>query len=241
MKHTTWLCALLLFLLPLVAKGQQQVTLDESQQEIAKVIKTVMHISEQDATLAQADATTRKAVEVVRAFTGQKEYSEKMATDLAAGLTLEDNHIIILPKYQRLAEGATWDGVSLAEFVKAIDDFRSMGLTGQQQVALDESQQEIAKVIKTVMHISEQDATLAQADATTRKAVEVVRAFTGQKEYSEKMATDLAAGLTLEDNHIIILPKYQRLAEGATWDGVSLAEFVKAIDDFRSMGLTGQQ
>ena len=129
MKHTTWLCALLLFLLPLVAKGQQQVTLDESQQEIAKVIETVMHLSEQDATLAQADA---KAVEVVRALTGQKEYSEKMATNLASGLTLEDNHIVILPKYQRPTEGATWDGVSLAEFVKAIDDFRSMTLTGQQ-------------------------------------------------------------------------------------------------------------
>jgi len=115
-----------------VAKGQQQVTLDESQQEIAKVIKTVMHLSEQDATLAQADATTRKAVEVVRALTGQKEYSEKMATNLASALTLEDNHIVILPKYQRPTEGATWDGVSLAEFVKAIDDFRSMTLTGQQ-------------------------------------------------------------------------------------------------------------
>ena len=132
MKHTTWLCALLLFLLPLVAKGRQQVTLDESQQEIAKVIGTVMHISEQNATLAQADATTRKAVEVVRALTSQKEYSEKMATDLASSLTLEDNHIVLLPKYQHLAEAARWDGVSLAEFVKAIDDFRSMTLTGQQ-------------------------------------------------------------------------------------------------------------
>lgn len=132
MKHTTWLCALLLFLLPLVAKGQQPVTLDKSQQEIAKVIETVMHISEQDATLAQADATTRKAVEVVRALTGQKEYSEKEATNLASALTLEDNHIVILPKYQRPTEGATWDGVSLAEFVKAIDDFRSMTLTEQQ-------------------------------------------------------------------------------------------------------------
>lgn len=132
MKHTTWLCALLLFLLPLVAKGQETATLDKSQQEIAKVIKTVMHLSEQEATLAQADATTRKAVEVVRALTGQKEYSEKMATNLASALTLEDNHIVILPKYQRPTEGATWDGVSLAEFVKAIDDFRSMTLTGQQ-------------------------------------------------------------------------------------------------------------
>ncbi|WP_304288328.1 hypothetical protein [Porphyromonas uenonis] len=132
MKHTTWLCALLLFLLPLVAKGQETATLDKSQQEIAKVIKTVMHLSEQDATLAQADATTCKAVEVVRALTGQKEYSEKMATDLASSLTLEDNHIVLLPKYQHLAEAARWDGVSLAEFVKAIDDFRSMTLTGQQ-------------------------------------------------------------------------------------------------------------
>ena len=131
MKHTTWLCALLLFVLPLVAKGQKTATLDKSQQEIAKVIKTVMHISEQEATLAQADATTRKAVEVVRALTGQKEYSEKMATNLASGLTLEDNHIIILPKYQRPTEGATWDGVSLAEFVKAIDDFRTAALTSQ--------------------------------------------------------------------------------------------------------------
>ena len=132
MKHTTWLCALLLFLLPLVAKGQQQVTLDESQQKIAKVIETVMHLSEQDATLAQADATIRKAVEAVRALTGQKEYNEKRATDLASSLTLEDNHIVLLPKYQYLAEDAKWDGVSLAEFVKAIDDFRSMTLTGQQ-------------------------------------------------------------------------------------------------------------
>ena len=132
MKHTTWLCALLLFLLPLVAKGQQQVTLDKSQQEIAKVIETVMHLSEQEATLAQADATTRRAVEAVRALTGQKEYSEKRATDLASALTLEDNHIVILPKYQDLAETARWDGVSLAELVKAIDDFRSMTLTGQQ-------------------------------------------------------------------------------------------------------------
>lgn len=131
MRHTTWLCALLLFLLPLVAKGQQQVTLDKSQQEIAKVIETVMHISEQDATLAQADATTRKAVEVVRVLTGQKEYSEKEATNLASALTLEDNHIVILPKYQHLAEAATWDGVSLAEFVKAIDDFRSAELASQ--------------------------------------------------------------------------------------------------------------
>ena len=131
MKHTTWLCALLLFLLPLVAKGQQQVTLDESQQEIAKVIKIVMHLSEQDATLAQADATIRKAVEVVRALTGQIEYSEKEATDLASLLTLEDNHIVLLPKYQHLAEAARWDGVSLAEFVKAIDDFRSAELASQ--------------------------------------------------------------------------------------------------------------
>lgn len=91
------------------------------------------------------------------------------------------------------------------------------------------------------MHLSEQEATLAQADATTRKAVEVVRALTGQKEYSEKMATDLASSLTLEDNHIVLLPKYQHLAEAARWDGVSLAEFVKAIDDFRSMTLTRQQ
>ena len=132
MKHTTWLCALLLFLLPLVAKGQETATLDESQQEIVKVIETVMHLSEQEAILDQADATTRKAVEVVRALTGQKEYSEKIVTDLAAGLTLEDNHIVLLPKYQHLAEAARWDGVSLAEFVKAIDDFRSMTLTGQQ-------------------------------------------------------------------------------------------------------------
>lgn len=131
MRHTTWLCALLLFLLPLVAKGQQQVTLDKSQQEIAKVIETVMHLSEQEATLAQADATTRRAVEVVRALTGQKEYSEKRATDLASALTLENNHIVILPKYQRPTEGATWDGVSLAEFVKAIDDFRTAALTSQ--------------------------------------------------------------------------------------------------------------
>lgn len=136
MKHTTWLCALLLFLLPLVAKGQQQVTLDESQQEIAKVIKIVMHLSEQDATLAQADATIRKAVEVVRALTGQKEYSEKEATDLASLLTLEDNHIVLLPKYQHLAEAARWDGVSLAEFVKAIDDFRSAELASQSQSTL---------------------------------------------------------------------------------------------------------
>ena len=241
MKHTTWLCALLLFLLPLVAKGQEKATLDESQQEIAKVIETVMHLSEQDATLAQADATIRKAVEAVRALSGQKEYNEKKATDLASSLTIEDNHIVLLPKYQHLAEDAKWDGVSLAELVKAIDDFRSMGLTGQQQVTLDESQQEIAKVIKTVMHLSEQDAILDQADATTRKAVEAVRALTGQKEYSEKEATDLASLLTLEDNHIVILPKYQRPTEGATWDGVSLAEFVKAIDDFRSTMLTGQQ
>ena len=132
MKHTTWLCTLLLFLLPLVAKGQETATLDKSQQEIVKVIETVMHLSEQEAILEQADATTRKAVEVVRALTGQKEYSEKMATNLASALTLEDNHIVILPKYQRPTEGATWDGVSLAEFVKAIDDFRSMTLTGQQ-------------------------------------------------------------------------------------------------------------
>ena len=131
MKHTTWLCALLLFVLPLVAKGQKTATLDKSQQEIAKVIETVMHLSEQEATLAQADATTRKAVEVVRALTGQKEYSEKMATNLASALTLEDNHIVILPKYQRPTEGATWDGVSLAEFVKAIDDFRTAALTSQ--------------------------------------------------------------------------------------------------------------
>ena len=241
MKHTTWLCALLLFVLPLVAKGQQQVALDESQQEIAKVIKTVMLLSEQEAILDQADATTRKAVEAVCALTGQKEYNEKRATDLASSLTLEDNHIVILPKYQYLAEDAKWDGVSLAELVKAIDDFRSMTLTGQQQVTLDKSQQEIVKVIETVMHISEQDATLAQADATTRKAVEVVRALTGQKEYSEKEATDLASLLTFEDNHIVLLPKYQHLAEAARWNGVSLAEFVKAIDDFRSMTLTGQQ
>jgi len=119
-------------MLPLVAKGQQQVTLDKSQQEIAKVIETVMHLSEQEAILDQTDATTRKAVEVVRALTGQKENSEKEATNLASALTLEDNHIVILPKYQRPTEGATWDGVSLAEFVKAIDDFRSMTLTGQQ-------------------------------------------------------------------------------------------------------------
>lgn len=132
MKHTTWLCALLLFVLPLVAKGQQQVALDESQQEIAKVIKTVMLLSEQEAILDQADATTRKAVEAVCALTGQKEYNEKRATDLASSLTLEDNHIVILPKYQYLAEDAKWDGVSLAELVKAIDDFRSMTLTGQQ-------------------------------------------------------------------------------------------------------------
>ena len=132
MKHTTWLCALLLFLLPLVAKGQQQVTLDKSQQEIAKVIETVMHLSEQEAILDQADATTRKAVEAVRALTGQKEYSEKRSTDLASALTLEDNHIVILPKYQDLAETARWDGISLAELVKAIDDFRSTTLTGQQ-------------------------------------------------------------------------------------------------------------
>ena len=131
MRHTTWLCALLLFLLPLVAKGQQQVTLDKSQQEIAKVIETVMHLSEQEATLAQADATTRRAVEVVRALTGQKEYSEKEATNLASALTLENNHIVILPKYQRPTEGATWDGVSLAEFVKAIDDIRTAALTSQ--------------------------------------------------------------------------------------------------------------
>ena len=131
MRHTTWLCALLLFLLPLVAKGQQQVTLDKSQQEIAKVIETVMHLSEQEATLAQADATTRKAVEAVRALTGQKEYSEKRATDLASALTLEDKHIVILPKYQDLAETARWDGVSLAELVKAIDDFRTAALTSQ--------------------------------------------------------------------------------------------------------------
>lgn len=115
-----------------MAKGQQQVTLDKSQQEIAKVIETVMHLSEQEAILDQADATTRKAVEAVRALTGQKEYSEKRATDLASALTLEDNHIVILPKYQDLAETARWDGVSLAELVKAIDDFRSMTLTGQQ-------------------------------------------------------------------------------------------------------------
>ena len=114
-----------------MAKGQQPVTLDKSQQEIAKVIETVMHLSEQEATLAQADATTRRAVEVVRALTGQKEYSEKRATDLASALTLENNHIVILPKYQRPTEGATWDGVSLAEFVKAIDDFRTAALTSQ--------------------------------------------------------------------------------------------------------------
>lgn len=131
MKHTTWLCTLLLFLLPLVAKGQETATLDKSQQEIVKVIETVMHLSEQEAILEQADATTRKAVEVVRALTGQKEYSEKMATNLASALTLEDNHIVILPKYQRPTEGATWDGVSLAEFVKAIDDFRSAELASQ--------------------------------------------------------------------------------------------------------------
>lgn len=133
MKHTTWLCALLLFVLPLVAKGQETatLTLDKSQQEIAKVIETVMHLSEQDATLAQADATTRKAVEVVRALTGQKEYNEKRATDLASSLTLEDNHIVLLPKYQYLAEDAKWDGVSLAELVKAIDDFRTAALTSQ--------------------------------------------------------------------------------------------------------------
>ena len=134
MKHTTWLCALLLFLLPLVAKGQEKatLTLDKSQQEIAKVIETVMHLSEQEAILDQTDATTRKAVEAVRALTGQKEYNEKRATDLASSLTLEDNHIVLLPKYQYLAEDAKWDGVSLAELVKAIDDFRSMTLTGQQ-------------------------------------------------------------------------------------------------------------
>lgn len=134
MKHTTWLCALLLFVLPLVAKGQETatLTLDKSQQEIAKVIETVMHLSEQEAILDQTDATTRKAVEAVRALTGQKEYNEKRATDLASSLTLEDNHIVLLPKYQYLAEDAKWDGVSLAELVKAIDDFRSMTLTGQQ-------------------------------------------------------------------------------------------------------------
>lgn len=131
MKHTTWLCALLLFVLPLVAKGQETATLDKSQQEIAKVIETVMHLSEQEAILDQADATTRKAVEAVRALTGQKEYSEKMATDIASSLTIEDNHIVLLPKYQHLAEDAKWDGVSLAELVKAIDDFRSAGLASQ--------------------------------------------------------------------------------------------------------------
>lgn len=133
MKHTTWLCALLLFVLPLVAKGQETatLTLDKSQQEIAKVIETVMHLSEQEAILDQTDATTRKAVEAVRALSGQKEYNEKRATDLASSLTLEDNHIVLLPKYQYLAEDAKWDGVSLAELVKAIDDFRSAGLTSQ--------------------------------------------------------------------------------------------------------------
>ena len=44
--------------------------------------------------------------------------------------------------------------LSLAELVKAIDDFRSMTLTGQQQVTLDKSQQEIVKVIETVMPVS---------------------------------------------------------------------------------------
>lgn len=131
MKHTTWLCALLLFLLPLVAKGQETATLDKSQQEIAKVIETVMHLSEQEAILEQADATTRKAVETVRALSGQKEYSEKKATDIASSLTIEDNHIVLLPKYQHLAEAARWDGVSLAELVKALDDFRSATLTSQ--------------------------------------------------------------------------------------------------------------
>ena len=131
MKHTTWLCTLLLFLLPLVAKGQETATLDKSQQEIVKVIETVMHLSEQEAILEQADATTRKAVETVRALSGQKEYSEKKATDIASSLTIEDNHIVLLPKYQHLAEAARWDGVSLAELVKALDDFRSATLTSQ--------------------------------------------------------------------------------------------------------------
>lgn len=125
MKQITVILSSLLFLLPLTSKGQEQVTLDSSQQEIAKVIEQVMLLSEQEQALENASAIELRAVTVVRAISGSKEYSLKGAETIASGLTLENNHIIVLPKYQENAKGATWDGVSLFELAEALDDFRS--------------------------------------------------------------------------------------------------------------------
>lgn len=125
MKQITVILLSLLFLLPLSSKGQELVTLDSSQQEIAKVIEQVMRLSEQEQALENASAVELRAVAAVRAISGSKEYSLKATEAIASGLTLENNHIIILPKYQESAEGATWDGVSLFELAEALDDFRS--------------------------------------------------------------------------------------------------------------------
>lgn len=125
MKQITVILSSLLFLLPLSLKGQEQVTLDSSQQEIAKVIEQVMRLSEQEQALKNASAVELRAVVAVRAISGSKEYSLKAAETIASGLTLENNHIIVLPKYQESVEGATWDGVSIFELAEALDDFRS--------------------------------------------------------------------------------------------------------------------
>lgn len=125
MKQIVVILSSLLFLLPLSSKGQEQVTLDSSQQEIAKVIAQVMRLSEQEQALENASAVELRAVAAVRAISGSKEYSLKATETIASVLTLENNHIIVLPKYQESVEGATWDGVSLFELAEALDDFRS--------------------------------------------------------------------------------------------------------------------
>ncbi len=114
------------------AKGQNNVTLDNTQQEVVKVIESVMHLSEQDLAPESKSPTTSQAIETVRAFTGGKEFNQKEAIALASMLTLENNHIVVLPKYREKAKGATWDGVSLFDLAKALDEFRSNDLTLQQ-------------------------------------------------------------------------------------------------------------
>ena len=129
MKNILLTCASLFLLLPFVSKGQDVVTLENSQEEIVAVIQAIMAIAQQEKAVADASPITLRPIETVRAISGQ-EYTLEQAKEMTSMLVLEDNHIKVTPKYRDME--ARWDGVSFDDLAKALDDFRSNELTSQQ-------------------------------------------------------------------------------------------------------------
>lgn len=123
MKRILLILASVLLLFPLVSLGQENNELSSDQKEILTIIEAVMHQSEQEEMFANASPIARNAIEAVRAIAGTKAYDAYSATQMALGLRLDNGHIKASTRYDEV--DATWDGVSMHDLAKALDEYNT--------------------------------------------------------------------------------------------------------------------